>query len=513
MLVAELFRSVNLQRLKVFKMIRNVLILFSLFCLLLTGSATAATLADKVQEHRLDNGLTLLMVERHNSPTVAAYITFRVGGVDETSDRRGVAHLLEHMLFKGTKTLGTVDYKQEQPLLEKIEQIGSEIDQLKIEPDADPAQLEKLRAQLSELQQEHRKLVVKDEFSRIYAENGGVGYNAFTSKDQTTYLISLPANKLELWAAIESDRLQNAVLREFYTEREVIREERRRSYESSPGGKLYETLLATAYRVHPYRNPVIGWDSDIDNLSLAETREFLHSYYAPVNMVITLVGDINSVETLEMVKRYFGPIAPGIPIPAVSDLEPEQKGERRAQIEFDAEPQLAIAYHKPTMPHRDDYAFDLLMQILGEGRTSRLYRQLVIDDQLAASIGIYGAPGSRYDNLMVISAAPRHPHTVEEVEAAIYAEVERFKEQPITEDELETARNRILTDFLRMLSGNSGMARMLSNYQALNGDWRYLVNYEEEVSKVTLDDLNDVARRYLNADNRTVVVLRREVGK
>lgn len=494
-------------------MLRNVLILLVVISLLLTGAAAAETLADKVQEHRLDNGLTLLMVERHTSPTVAAYITFRVGGVDETSDRRGVAHLLEHMLFKGTKTLGTVDYEQEKPLLQKIEQIGREIDRLKIEPQADAERLEVLRQQLTGLQDEHRQLVVKDEFSRIYAENGGVGYNAFTSKDQTTYLISLPANKLELWAAIESDRLQNAVLREFYTEREVIREERRRSYESSPGGLLYETLLSTAYRVHPYRNPVIGWDSDIDNLSLAETREFLHSYYAPVNMVITLVGDIDSEKTLELVKGYFGSIAPGTPIPAVFDREPQQRGERRAQIEFDAEPQFAIAYHKPTMPHRDDYAFDLLMQILGEGRTSRLYRKLVVEEQLAAGIGIYGAPGSRYDNLMVISASPRHPHTVEEVEAAIYAEVERFKEEPVTADELETARNRILTDILRMLNGNTGLARMLSNYQALNGDWRYLVNYEEELSKVSLDDLNDIARRYLNADNRTVVVLRREDSK
>lgn len=493
-------------------MIRIVPMVWLLVCLLSTAQAPAQTLADKVQEHRFDNGLTLLMVERHNAPTVAAYITFRVGGVDETSDRRGVAHLLEHLLFKGTQTLGTVDYAREKPLLEKIEQVGSEIDRLKNEPQVAAGQLEELRRQLQELQRQHRDLVVKDEFSRIYAENGGVGYNAFTSKDQTTYLISLPANKLELWAAIESDRLQHAVLREFYTEREVVREERRRSYESSPGGMLYETLLATAYRVHPYRNPVIGWDSDIDNLSLAETRAFLHSYYAPVNMVITLVGAFDSEQTLALVERYFASIAPGTPIPAVVDREPPQRGERRARINFDAEPQLAIAYHKPSMPHRDDYTFDLLMQILGEGNTSRLYRKLVVEQQLAASVGVYGAPGSRYDNLMVISATPRHPHTLEEVEAAIYAEVERFKEQPVTAAELETARNRILTDLLRMLKGNNGLARMLSNYQALTDDWRYLVTYEEEISKISRDDLSAVARRYLNADNRTVVTLSREDG-
>ena len=493
-------------------MIRSISISVLLFCLLLASHVAAQTLADKVQEYRLDNGLTLLMVERHTSPTVTAYITFRVGGVDETSDRRGVAHLLEHMLFKGTKTLGTTDYQKEKPLLDKIEQVGSEIDRLKIEKYPDVERLTELKQQLQKLQQEHRQLLVKDEFSKIYAENGGTGYNAFTSKDQTSYLISLPANKLELWAAIESDRLQNAVLREFYTEREVIREERRRSYESSPQGMLYEALLATAYRVHRYRNPVIGWDSDIRNLSLEETRDFLHSYYAPTNMVITLVGDFDSQEALEMVERYFGSIPPGTPVPAVFDQEPEQQGERRAQIEFDAEPQLAIAYHKPTLPHPDDYAFDLLMQILGEGRTSYLYRKLVVEDQIASGISIYGAPGSRYDNLMVISATPRFPHTVEELESAIYDEIERFKEQPVTEKELEIARNRILTDFMRMLKGNSGMARMLSNYQALTDDWRYLVNYETEISKVTSEHLAESARRYLKPENRTVVVLGREVA-
>lgn len=492
--------------------IRLLIIPFLLLCF--AGlPVRAQPLADKVQEYKLDNGLTLLMVERHLSPTVAAYITFRVGGVNETSRQRGAAHLLEHMLFKGTKTLGTKDYQKEQPLLEKIEQVGSTIDRLKVEPDVDAGQLDRLRQQLQELQQEHRQWVVKDEFSRIYAEQGGVGFNAFTSKDLTSYVISLPSNKLELWAAIESDRLQNAVLREFYTEREVVREERRRSYESNPGGLLYETLLATAYRMHPYRNPVIGWDSDIDNLTLAETRQFLHDYYAPANMIITLVGSFDPDATLDLIRRYFGHIEPGTPVPTVADQEPEQRGERRAQIVFDAEPQMAIAYHKPTMPHRDDYVFDLLMQVLASGRTSRLYRTLVVEHQLASNVGIYTAPGSRYDNLMVIAATPRYPHTVEEVESAIYVELERLKQEPIATDELETARNRILTDFLRRLKSNEGMARMLSSYQGLGGDWHYLVEYEEQVSSLTSKDLQDVARRYLQPENRTVITLGRNGGE
>jgi len=488
---------------------RRLLFYLLILFWLLPGPLQAQTLAEKVQEFHLENGLTLLLVERHLSPTVAAYISFRVGAVNEDSRERGVAHLLEHMRFKGTKTLGTVDYQRELPLLNKIEAVGQKIDELKNLPDRDPKELEELRQQLQALQEKHRQLVVKDEFSKIYSENGGVGYNAFTAKDQTTYVINLPANKLELWAAIEADRLRNPVLREFYTERDVVREERRRSYESNPDGLLYETLIATAYKVHPYRNPVIGWASDIENLSLAETRDFLHKYYSPVNMIITLVGDIDSDAALDLVKRYFGSLDPGVPVPPVLDQEPPQNGERRVHIDFDAEPQLAIAFHKPTMPQREDYVFDLLMQVLGEGRTSRLYQSLVVDKQLISGVGVYGAPGSRYDNLMVISLTPQHNRKTREVETAVYAELERLQREPVSEAELEKARNQILTSNLRRMQGNSGLAGMLSSYQVL-GDWHYLVTYEKELNSVTSAELMAVAKRYLMADNRTVVTLGRE---
>lgn len=477
--------------------------------LLLPGQLFAQTLAEKVQEHRLENGLTLLMVERHASPTVAAYISFRVGSVDENSQQRGVAHLLEHMLFKGTKTLGTKDYQAEKEQLVKIEELGQRIDFLKNQPTVDLQELEQLRMQLAQLQQEHHQLLVKDEFAKIYAENGGVGYNAFTSKDQTTYLINLPANKLELWAAIESDRLQNAVLREFYTEREVVREERRRSYESSPGGMLYETLLATAYKVHPYRNPIIGWDSDIDNLTLVETRDFLHKYYSPVNMVITLVGDFDSAATIELVTRYFGSLPPGVPVPPVVDREPPQKGERRAKVTFDTEPQLMIAYHKPSMPNRADYVFDILMQVLGEGRTSRFYQTLVVEQQLVTAVSVFGVPGSRYDNLMTIALTPRQSISCSAVEDAVQAELERLQSEPITAAEIEKAKKQILTSILRSLKGNSGLARMLSSYEVL-GDWKYLVDYEQHLNSITAEEVMKVAKDYLHIANRTVVSIGRE---
>ncbi|RLB75167.1 MAG: insulinase family protein, partial [Deltaproteobacteria bacterium] len=419
--------------------------LFFIILLTIPTSVYSYALLENVQEHHLANGATVLLVERHNSPTVAAYISFRVGAVNETSQERGVAHLLEHMLFKGTKTLGTKDYAAEKPLLEKIKTVGQKIDLLVNSRDADPQELQQLREQLKELQNEHRKLVVKNEFSKIYAENGGVGYNAFTGKDSTTYLINLPANKLELWAAIESDRLENAVFREFYTERNVVHEERRRSYESSPGGLMYETLLATAYKVHPYRNPVIGWNSDIENLDPDQIRDFFDKYYTPVNMVITLVGDFDSQTTLQMVDHYFGKLAPGTPVPPVVDREPEQKGERRVTINFDAEQQLMIAYHKPAMPHRDDYIFDILMQVLCEGRTSRLYQSLVVEKQLVADVAVFTAPGSRYDNLMILSMTPRQGCACPNIEDAVYVELDRLKTELLSSTELDIARKQILT--------------------------------------------------------------------
>ena len=483
-----------------------------LFSALTASFATATTLEERVVEHRLDNGLLLLIVERHEAPVVSAYITMGVGSVHETSETRGVAHLLEHMRFKGTKVIGTTDFAAEKPLLEEIWNLGKQLDALRLDPQTDPERVDQLEDRLQKLQQQHKKYVVKDAFAQIYSENGGVGFNAFTSKDLTTYLISLPANKLELWALVEADRMQNSVLREFYTERDVVREERRRSYDTNPGGLLYETLLANAFTVHPYRNPIIGWHSDIANLTLAETRDFMHSYYAPVNTVIALVGDVQAEAAIALVERYFGHIPPGTPVPPVAAEEPPQTGEKRVAVDFDAEPRLAIAFHKPTLPHKDDYAFDLLDQVLGQGRTSRLYQALVEQQQLATSVSVYGAPGSRYPNLFVIDAVPRHPHTPAEVEAAIYRELDKLKQEPVTAAELDKARNRLLTDQLRYLKGNSGLARLLTSYQSLTGDWRYLTSYAGEIEKLTAEDLKKAAQTYFTRQNRTVVYLAKETS-
>jgi predicted Zn-dependent peptidase len=479
----------------------------ALLLLIAVSCPGAETLEQKVREHTFANGLRLLVVERPSAPVFTAYLTVGVGAVDETSRNRGVAHLLEHLRFKGTRTIGTTDYGKERPLLEKIEETGNALDRLRNGKGADPARIAELEKRLADLQVEHQRYVVKDQFAAIYARHGGVGFNAFTGKDLTSYLVSLPANKLELWAAIESDRMQNAVLREFYTERDVVMEERHRSYEADPDGLLYENMLATAFTVHPYRHPIIGWSSDITNLSPAEARSFMENFYAPVNTVIALVGAVDFDRAVALVDRYFGAIPPGIPVPEVTELEPPQRGEKRIHIQFDAEPRLAMAWHKPTMPDRADYVFDLIDQILSQGRTSRLYRTLVIEKQLAASVATYGAPGYRYPNLFVVTAAPRHPHTLGEVEEAVRLELKRLASELVSKEELARARNRLRADRLRYLQSNNGLARLLTYYQSVIGDWRYLIDYDREIASVTPEEIMETARRYLTPANCTAATL------
>jgi predicted Zn-dependent peptidase len=482
---------------------------------LLSSLATGAGLEEKVREHAMKNGMKLLLVERHTSPTVSAWIRFRVGSVDERSDERGLAHLLEHMLFKGTTTLGTTDYAAEKPLLDQIEQTARALILEKAKRDkGDAAKIAELAKKLAALEAEAGKYVVKEEFAEIYARNGGSNYNAFTSKDGTTYLIGLPANKLELWAAIESDRMQHAVLREFYTERDVVMEERRRSYDSEPEGRLWETFQATAFVAHPYGQPTIGWMSDIENLTRTKAEAFLHKYYAPNNAIIAIVGDIDTDRTIALVEKYFGAIPPGTPVGPVAVEEPAQDGEKRIEIIADANAQLLVGFHKPTLPSPDDYVFDVIDMLLSNGRTSRLYKKLVVEKQLATEVGSFGAPGSRYPNLFVVSATPRAPHTSTEVETEVYAELERLKNEPVNERDLQQILNKLEYEESRQMGSNGGLARNLTEYEAVAGTWRYLIEHRQKVAKVTPDDVMKTARKYLTRENRIVgVITKKEVAQ
>jgi predicted Zn-dependent peptidase len=476
-------------------------------------SQPRAGLEEKVIEHTLKNGMKLLLVERHTSPTVSAWIRFRVGSVDERSDERGIAHLLEHMLFKGTTTLGTKDYAAEKPILDRIEQTAGLLMAEKLKrAAAGKARISELEKQLTALEADASKYVIKDEFFELYSKNGGVGYNAFTSRDGTTYLISLPSNKLELWAAIESDRMEHAVLREFYTERAVVMEERRRSYDADPESKLWETFVASTFLAHPYGQPTIGWMADIENLSRTKAEQFFHSYYAPNNSIVAIVGDINPAATIALVERYFGSIKPGRVPGAVTAEEPKQGGERRIELVAESESTLIMGFHKPAINTPDDYVLDVINMILGNGRTSRFHKGLVIEKQLATDVGVFDAPGNRYPALFVINANPRAPHTVKEVEEAILAELELLKAEPVAERDLQRILNKIEYEEARRMGTNGGLARNLTEYDATTGNWRYMIEYRRKVASITPADIQRVAQQYFTRENRTVGFITKKGG-
>ena len=374
------------------------------------------------------------------------------------------------------------------------------------------ATVTRLEQELAALEKEAGAYSVKEEFFELYSKNGGNNYNAFTSKDGTTYLISLPSNKLELWAAIESDRMKNPVLREFYTERSVVMEERRRTYDSEPEGQLWENFLAIAFVAHPYGQPTIGWMSDIENLTRTKAENFLHTYYAPNNAIVAVVGDIDPAKTIALAERYFGDIPPGTPVAPVAVEEPHQPGEKRVDLKLDSEPHLIIGFHKPVYPDPEDYVFDVIDAILADGRTSRLYKSLVQERQLAAEVSTFSAPGSRYPDLFIIAATTRSPHTPAEVEQAIDAEIDRLKNQPMTKQELQQILNRMEYEEVRQMGSNGGLARNLTEYEATTGSWRYLIEHRKKLATVTPADVMRVATKYFTGENRTVGTITRKEG-
>ncbi|MBP1753019.1 MAG: peptidase [Geobacteraceae bacterium] len=485
--------------------ITGKLLILSLSLLLLIPPAFGAGLEEKVKEHTLKNGMKVLMVERHTSPTVALWIRYKVGSVNELSDERGIAHLLEHMLFKGTKTIGTRNYAAERPLLAEIEKNASELMAEKLKKDkADKGKIEALSKKLASLEAKEDAYVLPNEFSQIYAKNGGLSLNAFTAKDTTAYMVNLPSNKIELWASMESDRMKNAVLRQFYTERNVVMEERRRAYETEPDGKLWEEFLAAAFVAHPYGLPIIGWMSDIENLSRTKAESFLRRYYAPNNAVVAIVGDIDPRKTVSLVEKYFGSIPPGRSVPPVATVEPKQSGERRVEVVDDAEPELLMGFHKPAVSSPDDYVFDVIEMILADGRTSLLFRKLVVETQIAADISAASVPGSMYPNLFLISATPRSPHTVAELEKAINDELELLKNKPLSRKELDKVLNNLEAGEINSMGSNGGIAYRLTEYEATVGTWRYMVEHRKKVARVTPEDVLRVARTYFTRENRTV---------
>ncbi len=459
-----------------------------------------------VREHTLDNGIKLLMLEKHDVPIVSLRIVYKVGSVNEHPGITGASHLFEHMMFKGTEIFGTKDYDREKPFLAKEDELISDIVIEKSKGnETDNDKLKQLKEELEEVWKKQKDLIVKDEMWSIYLKNGATGLNASTGNDATYYYCNLPANRLELWAFMESDRMKNLVLREFYSERDVVMEERRMRTENSPFGLLLEQLNAATYTAHPYSWPVIGWMSDIENMKKADVAEYFEQYYSPNNAVIVVVGDINPDEVIKLIEKYFADIQRQPPPPEVTTVEPEQRGERRVYVEYDANPVLSIAYHKPAVGHPDQYVFDVIAAILSNGRTSRLYKSLIEEKRIAVMAHAYGG-ASRYADTFIFFSSPRHPHTAEEVEEAIYEELEKLKTIPVTERELQKIKNQLEAGFIRSLESASGLASEISSYEAISG-WRYINTLVEKTVAVTPEDIMRVANKYFTKTNRTVAIL------
>lgn len=484
--------------------------------LVVLALATVSSLAQdleefeaRVTEFTLDNGLKFIVLERHEAPVVTCYTHADVGSVNEVTGITGLAHIFEHMAFKGTRRIGTKDYEAEAKVLDKID---TDFEALKVErrkgAQADQQRLAELQGKFQEAQQEAQAFLVHDEFEEVLKRAGGTGLNAGTSSDYTVYFVNLPSNKLELWMLMESDRFLNPVLREFYKEKSVVMEERRMRTESQPVGQLLEEFLAAAYKAHPYGEPVIGHMSDLETITRHEAETFFYDHYGPSNLTIAVVGDVDPARVNSLAEAYFGRI-PARPEPdPVETVEPEQPGERRVTIENPAQPFVLIGYHKPSINHPDNAVFDAITDIVGMGRTSRLYKSLVKEKRIAMyASGFQGLPGNKYPGLFLFYAVPARGHSNQECEEAIYEEIERLKSELVDQEDLKKARTRARATVIRQLDSNAGLAGQLTAFEVMTGDWRNLFKQIDQINEVTAEDIQRVARTYFTTKNRTVGII------
>ena len=453
----------------------------------------------------LPNGLTVLVCERPEAPVFSFFTHVDVGSDREYPGITGLAHMFEHMAFKGTDKIGTKDYAAEEGALTKVEQVYRAYDrERRKEVGRDDKKLAELEKAWKDAMEAAQKYVEENQFGQIVERKGGTGLNAFTDNEETGYFYSFPSNQVELWAYLESDRFLHPVFREFYKEREVVHEERRLS-ESQPVGRLLEQFLGAAFIAHPYGRPVLGWPSDLESFSETDAENYYRKYYVPANMVVTVVGDVKASEALPVMEKYFGQL-PARPKPdPLRTIEPPQLAERIVILHETAQPIFIEGYHKPGARDKDDAVYDALQDLMSNGRTSRLYRSLVRDKKLAAfSGGFNGFPGIKYPNLFVFFAVSTPGHTPEELRDAIHSEIERVKNQDITDEELAMIKTRAKADLVRGLGDNEGLAQQLGSAQALFGDWREVFRHVDDIGKVSKADIRRVANATFQESNRTV---------
>ena len=489
------------------------------------ATAAAAATTPTVEEHVLGNGMRVLLVPRHLSPTVSCGWVAHVGSSNERPGITGIAHLFEHMMFKGTHVIGTRNYALDAQLIDAqeavMEQMRAEISKLRAayrrgeidditKPEAKTPRMKQLEASFDSLVALQRKNMIKNEFDLVLQNNGASRINAFTNEDMTFYFYTLPANKLELYFWMEADRLKNRVFREFYSERDVVYEERRRSLESTPTGKFEESFNSTFRDASPYSWETIGWPSDVANITLAQANDFYARFYAPQNLTAVIVGDFDPKQALAMAERYLGSIPRGTnPIPEMITMEVPQIAEKRFYGEAETNPEVEIRWHAVPTVHKDIPAFTLLETVLN-GDTGRLRKNLVLGTGPASSARAQ-LDDRKYEGLFEIDSEAKEGHAPEECEKAVYAELDRIAKDGVPEDELQAAKNRFLTTTYRQLDGNFPLMLRYGVADA-RGDWKLADAIAPEVQGVSSADLQRIVKKYFTKENRAVAIYTRKGG-
>jgi predicted Zn-dependent peptidase len=476
---------------------------------LLAQQDLIANFEKRVTVQQLDNGLTVLICERPEAPVFSFYTFVDAGSVQDPKSETGMAHMFEHMAFKGTDKIGTTNYAAEKAALQKVEQAyAAYLAEREKSFGRDEKKVQQLFQTFQKATEQAEQYVIKNQFGEIVETNGGVGLNASTSYDETAYQYSMPVNRLELWAYLESERFLSPVMREFYKERDVVMEERRMRTDSRPTGRLVEQFIATSFMAHPYQRPAIGWPADLTRISATDALNFFRRYYVPSNMLVAVAGDVKPGQLMPLVKKYFGRLpAAARPIEDPT-VEPPQNSERQVVLRETAQPFYIEGYHRPSFRDADDAVYDVISDLLSSGRTSRLYRSLVRDKRIAAmAAGFSGFPGTKYPHLFAFYSVPMPGHTPQEIRAAIHAEIDRLKTQDVTDEELRMVKTRARANLIRGLADNDGLAQQLGMAQMRYGDWRELFRQVERIEAVTKADIRRVANKTFLDTNRTVGVI------
>jgi predicted Zn-dependent peptidase len=488
----------------------RTIVVFVVLCSIAFGQ-DLASFEKRTTVKKLANGLTIVICERPEAPVFSFFTHVDAGSVQDPMGKTGLAHMFEHMAFKGTDTIGTRDYAGEKAALGKVEEAyAAYIAERDLPVGRDEAKLKQLEQAWKDAIAAADKFSAgyTNEFSKIVEGEGGEGMNAFTSFDETGYFYSFPINRLELWAYLESERFLHPVLRQFYKERNVVIEERRMRIDSNPIGRLVEQFTEEAFAAHPYHRPTIGWISDLNSFSATDAQNFFDKYYVPANMVVAVVGDVKAAEAMPIVEKYFSRI-PARPKPdTATTTEPPQNSERTVVLREQSQPFYIEGYHRPDYRSPDDQVYNAITDLMSNGRTSRLYRALVRDKQIASdSEGFSGYPGNKYPQLFAFYALPIPGHKPQEVGDAIHAEIERLKKEDISDEELKMIKTRAKASLIRSLGSNDGLAFALGQYQSRYDDWRELFRSVERIEKVTKADIRRVANQTFVLENRTVGII------